>query len=543
MPEAFTTIRIEALQSDGTWYNLTPDVKTNPPPRVSGMGGLGFGITDRIGGVGVFSFTLDNSQGNSAATLGYYTPGGEFGGGKIVPRSYVRVYFEYDGWRRYKYFGRVDQDGLAVSSGKYRERTVSVRCSNWMADAARHKVYLMGYQVNQTFDSAFRSVLMNMPVQPQNILFYGGQQVFPTVFDISRTNTTALGELNKLVFSEWGRAYIKGGFESGETLVLEDYRWYGRKTEDGTLEHDNGTLIPKKQSDVTSNITFAAGGNITFAAGGNITFSEKQRAAFTETDVEEMQWIYGQNVYDRVTFKTYPRDIQTGQTLWSVPAGEPIMLEAGQQVTDLRCSYTDPSGGFAKVNGLNDTMSTTHAAFENSDGTGTNYTSSVTVAARYGTAEVEYTLTNNAGVRVYVTQLDATGSGVFIYDTNDKTYTYSNGSLDSPVDIDLPYLANINGIVSTGYDDSIWTGMLNGVGISQGVVKGMTMTVNKTSKQMLAFLFLEPRDFMIISDTMTKGPGGGDPYSRGWHIQSYDFEIINGKTVRWYVDLKPSGVA
>lgn len=544
MPETFTEIRIESLVS-GAWYNLTPDVKQNPPPRVSGMGGMGFGITDRIGGAAVFTFTLDNSAANSAATLGYYTPQGTSTGNKIKPGYPVRVSFSYDGRKQYKFYGTVDVDGISVSTGKYQEREVSVRCSNWMAKAAKHKLDLLGYQTNKTFDQAARYVLNNMYAQPQQTYFNTGQQTFATVFDVTRTNTTSLGEINKLVFSEFGRAYIKGDDTNGETLVLEDGTWYSR-TDVG--DRDNGSNIPTKQSLVTDNLLLmAATSNLLLMQGGNLLLNTTQRASFAESDIEDMTWNYGGNVYNHVVFKTYPRDIRTSQVLWSLPSGEPITLTAGQQIADIRGTYTDPNGGFAKVNGLDNTMSTAYAAFQNSDGTGTNYTSSVSVVARYGTAEVSYTLTNNAAVTVYVTQLSATGSGVFIYDTNDKAYDNADSqNLYNfyPLEIDMPYLGNVTELSYLGTDTSIWvSGLLAFVSSTIPTISNLTMTVNKTSKQMLAFMYLEPRSFIKVSETVTAVSGVGSYTGSAWLIQSYDFEIINGTTVKWYLNLRYAGTA
>ena len=58
MPETFSAITIETFVSNA-WYNLTPDVKHNPPPRVSGMGGLGFSIIDRVIAITTLSKLVD----------------------------------------------------------------------------------------------------------------------------------------------------------------------------------------------------------------------------------------------------------------------------------------------------------------------------------------------------------------------------------------------------------------------------------------------------------------------------------------------------
>lgn len=529
--------------------DVSADVMQDPAPRVDGIGLTGPSFLDRVGGIGKFTFALDNSASNSYATLGAYTPPSATT--DVMPGSVVQLYFEYDGIRRYKFYGTIDTDGIKVVPGKYGSRKVFVSCSNWFARAAKHTIELLGYQTNQTFDTAMRYVLANMHIQPQNTVFNTGQETFPTVFDISRTSTTVIGELNKLVFSEWGRAYIKGDGTAGETLYLEDNAWYTRRDADGSGDVDSGSSIPVKSSDVTSFILMTSGDQILKTDNGFIKMNETQRAAFTESDNEGMDWAYGLSVFNRVTFKTYPRTVDAAATtvLWSLAPDEYITLEAGQQISDIRGTFRDPNGGFAKVNGIEmvtPVSGTDYAMFANSDGTGTNYTSSLSIIADYtSTAEVRYTLTNNAAVTAYVTLLQARGKGIYVYDTNDKIYNNRDSQLlydVLPVEIDMPYLNSITDLVSFGYDSTIWTGFLNRVAEPVPVVSNYTMTVNKSSKQMMAFMCLEPRDFMIIDETVTNTATFAS-YDIPMIISGYSFELINGTTIKWKVNLKIRGIA
>ena len=75
MTELFSSILIEGYLN-GAWVDLTPDVRQDHPPRVTGMGIIGNTLKDRTGDAGRFTFTLDNSIGNSGGVNGYYTPQG-----------------------------------------------------------------------------------------------------------------------------------------------------------------------------------------------------------------------------------------------------------------------------------------------------------------------------------------------------------------------------------------------------------------------------------------------------------------------------------
>jgi len=205
----------------------------------------------------------------------------------------------------------------------------------------------------------------------------------------------------------------------------------------------------------------------------------------------------------------------------------------------IRGDYRDPENPDTKVNANNGTMiapvaTTDYLAFANEDGTGTNYTTSVTITAEYGTADVKYTIVNGAGADVYVTFLQARGYGIYFYDATEKLFNDTAAQTDGIVklDIDLPYVDRLSQLLLWSSEADIWTELLNGVSDIEMSIPRVSFTANKSTKLMMMFMFLEPSWLVNVSETVTTpGAGGQAYYSTPWFIQGYDFEIVNGSDV------------
>lgn len=542
----FTTIKFEAFVN-GAWVDITPDVLQSPPPQVSGMGILGNSIMDRVGSNGTMTFSLDNSTGNSAGTLGYYTPdGANVRAGFSSPTGLpIHLYFEWNGIRRYKFFGLIEPGGYKVVAGKYSKRRVDVRCSNWMKLASDHQLNLLGYQLSKRFDQGIQLVINNMSRPPQAYLIRPGNETFTTLFDITRTDTRALGEIQKLTMSEFGRAYVTGDGQTGECFTLENRQYR-------TVEHvsASGDNIPVPMSDATTHILLMSGDDLLLMGGGFVLRHEVQEASFTDADFTAFVPSYGENMANRVTFRTFPRTVDAAATTVLWQTDERIALAAGEERNDVRGTFRDPDNPDVEINGIElvtPVATTDYTATENEDGTGTDYTSSLTLVADIsGTAEVKYTkLLNGAGVTVYV-HIQQRGKAVRIYSPNEQTYNFTTSDWQAkagvlPLDIDLPYLNNIDGLYVEELG-SIWGTFLLGVAVPGPRVKSITLSANKNSKCMAAFMSLEPGMTMKISETVTQEDSG--LYENiAWFVNGYDFTIKSGKLVEWRVVLQPTGYA
>lgn len=542
----FTTIKFEAY-INGAWVDITPDVLHTPQPRVSGMGINGNSIMDRVGDNATLTFSLNNSATNSAGLLGYYSPdSANVRTGFSFPTGLpIHLYFEWNGIRRYKFFGLIEPGGYKVAAFTNRSRRVDVRCSNWMKLASDHQLDLLGYQLSKRFDQGIQLVINNMSRQPQAYLTRTGNETFTTLFDITRTDTKALGEIQKLTMSEFGRAYVTGDGQTGECFTLENRQYR-------TVEHvsANGDNIPVPAEDVTATIDFIAGGAIDFISGGTWKALEVQEASFTDSDFTDFVPSYGENMANRVTFRTFPRTVDAAATTVLWQTDERIALAAGEERNDVRGTFRDPDNPDVEINGIQlvtPVATTDYTATENEDGTGTDYTSSLTLVADIsGTAEVKYTkLLNNAGVTVYV-HIQQRGKAVRIYAPNEQIYNFGTSDWQAkagvlPLDIDLPYLNNIDGLYVEELGN-IWGTFLNGVAVPGPRVKSAALSANRTSKCMAAFMCLEPGMTMKISETVTQDTSG--LYQNvAWFVNGYEFTIKAMKLVEWRFTLQPTGYA
>ena len=75
MAELFDAITIECEYSADVWTDITADRLKSPAAR-GHVGMTDNGWLDHVGDAGWFTFSLDNSEGNSHATRGYYSVSG-----------------------------------------------------------------------------------------------------------------------------------------------------------------------------------------------------------------------------------------------------------------------------------------------------------------------------------------------------------------------------------------------------------------------------------------------------------------------------------
>lgn len=544
MAEIFSAITYE-IYLNGAWTNVTADVRNNPHPRINGIGIMGNGFADRTGDAGTCEFSLDNSSANQNATQSYYTPVNPTLTTGLLAGLPVRVSFTYDGYTVYKFYGTIDTDGIKVETGKYKGRSVHVKASNWMRKAANHKIDLIQYQTNLRADQGIQNVLDNFAAKPNKITLGVGDITYPTVFDVTRGNTTTLGEIHKLSFSGWGWAFIRGGETSGEEFV-----YVPRTGLPATLK-----TFPDKNSNFTDSILNESGGtdDILLEDGGRLLLEHSLTADFKASagdneNFVDLQVEYGKNMANRFTIITYPRSVDTSvNVLWA--SESPITIAAGETLTEIRGKYTDPGAGNSQVCGFNMVVpvaTTDYQMFANSDGTGTDRTADLVVTAEYGTSEVRYTLTNNNAADSYVTKLQARGYGIYIYDKQEKVYDIAAAGQEViELSLDMPYLDGVTNLFSIS--DKTYSGFFaggpgTGYQASEMSVSSVSWIANADYKRMLAFMFMEPTDVLRLYETITatsKTAAGVLVWNNYYRVMGYDIEILPRKVVKWTAVLRP----
>lgn len=508
--ELFDDIVIEV--NNGGWTDITADVCVNPAPKWN-CGIMRNDLLARVADPGYFTFSLKNSTANSAGLQGYYSPGHANCWSGWTTGLPVRLKFSYDGvvtpW--VKFYGWICPDGITVTPGKYLERTVQVRCEDWIARANRHYLRLMGYQTNLRVDQALPYILANMPVQPYATDYATGNDTFPTVFDTNRNTTTAISEMNKLALSEFGYIYC---------------------TSDGTLKFDArstrsaAVAVPAIPLSIAASsvLTDESGDTLTDESGVTLLADETQAADFPDAMSSGTRMSYGKNLCNQVRTTYYPRKVDAAATtiLWQLQS--PMQMTSGQTITAYRGTYRDPSGANTRVSGISmvpPVASTHYTANAQSDGGGADKTANLTVTASYGSEAVEYTLTASADL--WITMLKAVGKGVYLYDpvqmissdtTSQNTYGVKELTLDCRYQDDVNNANAFSAYLLSQEKDPHTT------------VDACPIWVNKSNINMYGFLYLEPGDKITISETMAA-------VDQNYYIQGYSATIVDGKLVQW----------
>lgn len=514
----FTEIRFEVLIGT-TWVNLTPDVKVSPPPQ-GNRGIMGNDPQAQLGDTGRLTFSLDNSHGNSAGLIGYYSPGHANCLSGWTTGLPVRLSFSYAGLTRYKWYGRIEPDGIKVIPGSKGPRRVDVTCFDFMGQAAYHRLNQVQPQTNVDIDDALDLILANMPTQPLAKEFDKTlPSSLPYLFDNLSPTTTALSEMYKLTQNHaFSYIYVKGDGIGGETMVLAGSGPFAG-------------LIPNVTT--TNELLLETGDHLLLEDGSFLLLDESESLAFTDADIlPGTEFSYGKNVFNYITLVDYPRRIDAAATtvLYS--------LESAQQLAHNTSitfwgTYKDPTGVSPRTNGTNmvtPVSGTDFAAFANSDGTGTNYTANMTVTAEFFASDVKFTVTNN-----HATDSFYFGGPSIVFQCRGKGIY-----LDDPARVVVSDATSITqfGVRALNFD---WKYAYTGIDIASHANSALTfykdpvteldslkLSANKNAKNLLAFMFWEPHQAATVTETVTG-------FNRQVVMQGYNFEIRDGKNVFWDV--------
>jgi hypothetical protein len=482
MTAEFTSINIEIY--NGAWVNVTADVRTNPSPKWN-RGIMSNKPEERVGHPGYFSFTLDNSEANSAGLNGYYSPGHANCWAGWTTGLKVRLSFTSGGYTYYKYYGRIKPDGIEVIPGIYGERSVNIVCGDWMWLAAQHELKTLTFAQNKNINELVDLVNANMPFLPLATHYHTPVETFPTVFDMAGTKTTALSEYYKAAMSEWGYIYVTGDLTNGETLVVEC-----QDTRPG--------------------------------AGVATSFSRLEPG---------MQVGYGKTLTNRVNSTAYPRRVDVAATTVLYELQKSFEVKAGETITGFRGRYRDPNNLASRISGIDMqplVSGTDFTATLNENGSGGSEVAHLTITPAFGTEAVIYQLTNTAAHSIWVQTLRAVGKGVYTYDViqsvQDDTLSQATHGV-IPLSLDFKYQADARKVQSfCGY-------VLSKESSPKTSIENCQINVNSTSDSLNDFLSFGLGTRAAFSESLS---GISDTF----FIQGYSAEIIEGKYVLWNPILK-----
>lgn len=437
------------------WTDVSDDVRAQEA-LVCEYGIHGSEPMDRVGSTGKLSFALDNSEGNSAATLGYYSPlhlakraGFDYNAG-------VRFWIGYHADKQYKHLGSLAD--IVPTPGRYGARLTRCQALDWMDDAARITVPDLGAQTDARADEIVTNILAALTTQPAAQDIETGIETFAWTLDGGTGQQQKVREeLQKLCLSEFGYAYIKGDATQGGTFQFEARR--------------------HRSSKATTYLTFS---------------DDMARDGLAVVGGRD-------NVYRTVQVIVHPTRVDAAATtvLFSLQTTS-AEVRPGQTLDTIFGPYRDPDtheacGGTAMVAPVATTDYTMNSA---QDGSGTDLTANFSVSASYTGQGVRYSITNNGATAGYITLLQARGKGV--YRTTalvERTVTGSYG--DRVLTLDLPYQSNVN----TGTDIANYLATL--LSSPSARVQSVKFLANRSDDFMLAAITREPGDRIAITETVT----------------------------------------
>jgi hypothetical protein len=467
---------LEMMLDGINWTDVTQDVLAESGIAVD-YGISGHRPQDRVARIGTMKFKLNNSERNSASTLGYYTAGGPNCRSGFELNIPVRVKINAGVKYGEAKYGAFQYGGALVKlTGKLkradpkpgikRERFTDCSVADFMYEVERHKLQRMPIQTSRRSDLAVQDVLDNMPVAPEDTELNTGQEIFAYMGDtMADENSTALAAIQKICMSEFGYVYLRGD----GTFVFED-------------RHHRVNTDPL------------------FTVDYELTDMGAQR------DIE--------NVFNLVRIMVYPREVGVAnETLFTLQ--RTIEIAAGASITFV-ARYTDPTTRQARISGM--TMVTpvidTDYKFGSSEGGGANdLNADLTVVVTFGANSAEVVLTSTAVVTGYVNLFQLRGLAIRLYESVEVSAEDTDSQIDfdvRPLDLTLAFQTSplvgqdFANIVRAAYSyPQYFVPKISTVGMDQDRAKMM--------------LHLEPGDRITLTEAVL-GLDAVDYFIHGVHL-------------------------
>jgi hypothetical protein len=472
-----------------------------------------WGITDnrptsRLADVGQLRFSLNNNDGQ-------YTPGGPSalaGWKKGIP---VKLVCTFDGEDCTRFRGIISDIKIRPH---FKDVKAYVTVVDWLDYASRHPVINPGIETNQRGDEVMQTIINLIEVDPQATEFEAGFETFPTAFDAVTSTTKAYEEFAKVALSELGYVYLAKDKDTGERLVFEssNTRQGWKLADDIPLDVASSSLLENENG--------SAGEN---EDGTPVHNNEAAAATIDGTTITDFEAVYGEHVINRFTCYANPRKLDTSaQVLFRLSA--PQVIGAGQTIT-IKGTYADPNGGLP-IHGkdmITPVATTDYLVYANSDGTGTNLTSSLSlISVVYGTEGFTHQVKNTNATVGYITQYNTRGTGIYVYNPIEHMASDSTS---------IAEFEAISESINQAYKNNLYSGSVfvksnvNEYRQPRTVLNFVSFCANKSATNMMAFLYADVGGLYYISI-----PEAG--ITGNYYIQGIEVEMIN-KTVfvKWIV--------
>ena len=447
---------LDGIAADGIWTDRWADVIAQNKVKAT-YGIKGFLPTQRAATSGKMTFQLNNSENNSQSKLGLYSPGNANAQSGFEIGMPVRLKFEYNEIRYYKFYGTLRE--IKPLPGQYRKRVTSVTAVDFMADMSEHKLDLLEVSVNSTSNQLVSAIIGNMTRQPNSSDIEVGQSIFAYAADgLKDEKTTALAGLQRTVLSEFGYAYTIGDSAGGGKFRYED-------------RHERVT-------------------NTTIEA----TLTEDEIATLDPVRTDK-------NIFNRVEAKTFPRDVgSSNEILYSSP--NPVSIGPGN-IETIIARYRDPNQESARISGT--TMVTpvkdTDYKFGSSEGGGSNdMNDDLGVDVTFGANSAKIVLTNNAVSSGFLNLMQLRGLAIRLFDSATALALDSTSKLaygDRPLNMSLLYQDSaLEGQDFADVTLSLWKDPRN-------LVKSVGFWANQDATRLVDALEIEPGDRVSLSESLS----------------------------------------
>ncbi len=479
----------------------------------------GISNLDRVAATGQLVFVLRNDAGCKGGVQGYYSPYHKEAKYGWRTGLTVELVISYTGEDYVKFRGTISN--IQPDSGENNLRRVRVTVVDWMEYAANQPVYLPPLQENKKIEDVVAALINSMPIKPKEVIYYEGADTFSSVFDTLKEKTRVLSEFNKVAISELGYIYLKKDKEYGETLVVEGR--HKRTFESSITQYP----LPSKLS-----------GFLLLETGDCLLQENADKLLLNQTFdlvisdfMRNLDVSYGQNVTNFVNVKSYPRRTDTSPVVL-YQFSSAIELAPGETKVIVG-RYRDPNQSAQKVAGksmIAPLLGTDYKMWQNSDGSGTDLSSYLSITAYYGADGVSYTLKNNAAVTGYITNplLQARGLGIYMYEPTENIaedeesqslYGYKELTLDQKYQ-DLPYASQAIAQTIVSQDKA-----------PREVAERIYFNANLNEMLMTLFLHADIGDLIYVTEKQT----GIDGY---YYIHGVQFEIGPGGVINFSWTLK-----
>jgi len=362
---ALSAARIAAHYAAAPWTDVTADVLKGPGLDLT-FGISGNGPLDRLADVGSMTFWLDNSERNSAQTLGYYSPQNENVRVGFRQGIFTRAMFFHEGVYKPGFLGKINS--IDPAPGIYKSRRTEVVVNDLMSDIVDADLRNVTLQLAKTEVELIRTLIEAIPVtaQPLSLNFDDGLDTSPFAFDKLGGGQKAYGPLNDLIVSSIGFGSI------GPSGV---FRYENRLTRQGsvslfTLDGVNDLVTPSTLEGVFNHF--------------------------------------------RATLHPKTHDSAATTVLWSQTGSAPAMQPG--ETRDIWGTYFNPDITTERIGGTDQVAPVATTDFTSNtaaNGSGTDKTVNLVVTAVPFASTVKFTITNNDGGVVYLTKLRIRGKGLF----------------------------------------------------------------------------------------------------------------------------------